>query len=422
MALLAEGLRDAFREDPEIDEYALVPHVSGSLFGHDEGCDGDKDLGCLAEGHKLAISIEAALVLYLHSYQAMLEAQKAWKIAGSDGDRAGAAADAAAVASRAVLLCSADCAGAWDCRTDLLSAGFLQLEDELRFSALLLRTNHKSGETWAQRRRLLTRAALRWVGEQGFQHEVATVAATELALIEELARRYDHHYYAWNHWAWLSSFTKEHASGELSTGQFPKLAHSTPSHYGLFHHRLVRLSEKLLPSRASASSSRSVGRGSSPRSGDEEQQLSASLLATFPHLEAPWAFRAQLFALLLEACEERRCSTGATLRRVGDLWRAEVALAAEWLHLSEKGEYSEAVRRFARQFQTHILQELASHLVVEQCSVADTASAREALRHEALLALERLEADEAAAPAVLRLVRQDLETCQTISSTASCST
>merc|ERR1712176_1424224 len=79
---------------------------------------------------------------------------------------------------------------------------------------------------------------------------VEEVAQSELRLIEELARRYDHHYYAWNHWAWLSRRARELAAGSLDK-DFPKLAHATPSHYGLFHHRLVRLSEKLFAGQTS---------------------------------------------------------------------------------------------------------------------------------------------------------------------------
>ena len=58
--------------------------------------------------------------------------------------------------SRAVLLCSADSLSAWRCREQLFD--YVELEAELRLSALLLRTNHKSGESWAQRRRILGKA------------------------------------------------------------------------------------------------------------------------------------------------------------------------------------------------------------------------------------------------------------------------
>merc|ERR550534_116856 len=83
--------------------------------------------------------------------------------------------------------------------------------DELRFSALLLRTNHKSGETWACRRRFFAEALAcagdAAVGDDpsacGPSDGVRALVRAECELIEELARKYSHHYYAWNHWAWL---------------------------------------------------------------------------------------------------------------------------------------------------------------------------------------------------------------------------
>eukprot|EP00913_Durusdinium_trenchii_P011903 g11181.t1 len=304
MALLLERLNAAFREDPGIDEYALVPAACPELFG----AAGTEDLGCIAAQQKLAISIEGALLLYLHAYQVMQKAMAHGQV------------QAALESSRAVLLCSADCVRAWDCREQLLA--HLDLEAELLFSALLLRTNHKSGET-----------CTRGLSLQRF-------CGKELALVEELAKRYDHHYYAWNHWAWL-----DRQSIEGPAMDFPELAFTTPSHYGLFHHRLVRL-QRHMGHAAKAAITLQGMEDLQPfgvEAFTEEWNLALKLLQTYPHLEAPWAFRAQLFALLLEQGLIK-------IQDVAKLWKGEVERAQKLMESAES-------QRWARRFQVHILQD-----------------------------------------------------------------
>merc|ERR1712032_99000 len=140
----------------------------------------------------------------------------------------------------------------------------------------------------------------------------AHTVRSELELVEELAKKYDHHYYAWNHWAWLERSVRqdpEDESGVCGTGgplggSFPRLAHVTPSHYGLFHHRVVRLFNHLLHGVRGCDD---APRGALGLAVDalgaykDELRLASSLLATFPYLEAPWAFRMQLFAAVIEA-------------------------------------------------------------------------------------------------------------------------
>lgn len=243
------------------------------------------------------------------------------------------------------------------------------------FSALLLRTNHKSGETWAQRRKLLG-AVLRVS-----QDEQQTLLCEELALLEELARRYDHHYYAWNHWAWLNRFVAESpGAASMLEKKFPKLAFQTPSHYGLFHHRLVRLQRQL--------SKQPVAKTSF----NEEWQLAGELLATFPHLEAPWAFRGQLMSLMLEF--QADTSPGD----VASAWRSEVAFASRHV------QSSPPINRLAMQFQILILQELCLHMMEMDKTIEDTS-----LLDDAESLLENLKASQAAAPAVLLGITADLD-------------
>jgi len=135
--------------------------------------------------------------------------------------------------SRAVLLCgAADSASAWSCRRELLRKAFLNVDVELHFNAMLLRTHHKSSEAWAFRRHLLNTFA---------PSELVKLAATEVCLVEELAKKYDHHYYAWNHWSWFCQCYLGVSNGDV----LPNLSVMTPSHYGLFHHRIMNVLSEL---------------------------------------------------------------------------------------------------------------------------------------------------------------------------------
>merc|ERR1711972_1094863 len=84
-------------------------------------------------------------------------------------------------------------------------------------------------------------------------------------------------------------------------------------------------------------------------------------------MEAPWAFRLQLFAALLEAVSEFSSIEKPlvpTLQFIATLWRSEtafvVAMLADTLHM-EDGAHKASCERFAKRFRVHLLQELAMH-------------------------------------------------------------
>ncbi|CAE7466892.1 HISN3 [Symbiodinium natans] len=195
--------------------------------------------------------------------------------------------------------------------------------------------------------------------------------------------RYDHHYYAWNHWAWLNRFAASLSADaeSLLEVKFPKLAFQTPSHYGLFHHRLVRLQRQLGKKQ----------RAAEDQCFSEELQLASKLLATFPHLEAPWAFRVQLISLMLE------CEADQELHEIASTWRSEVEFASRHVHASPP------TSRWAMRFQVHVLQELCL-CMLEKRPVEDAA-----LLDDAQSLLESLKASKAAAPAVLQGIAADLD-------------
>jgi len=392
MAALLERLNVAFNDDPQMDEYALVPVASHELFG----AEGTQDLGCIAQQQKLALSIEGALVLYLHASQVMRRAT-------ADGN-----ATEALASSRAVLLCSADSVSAWQCR-EKFDAAHLNPEAELLFSTLLLRTNHKSGESWSRRRALLGQML-----EDAEDEERQRLLSQELALLEELAKRYDHHYYAWNHWAWLDRKSLEvlpKTGGPTDVASFhmdfPKLAFATPSHYGLYHHRLVRLHRQMNDGFAVSEFQALPGGLLVPSAFMEEWSLAQKLLETFPHLEAPWAFRAQVFALAAEAAaqevqmaEVRRGEPQDKIEKVAEFWKFEVDFAKK---LTEQ----EDSRRWALRFQVHVLQELGFFLLEAADHFAEDAV--KVVQRDAQVALEELIQLEADVPVVLQSIAKDLE-------------
>eukprot|EP00928_Gymnodinium_smaydae_P047198 TRINITY_DN31485_c0_g1_i1.p1 TRINITY_DN31485_c0_g1~~TRINITY_DN31485_c0_g1_i1.p1 ORF type:complete len:454 (-),score=78.99 TRINITY_DN31485_c0_g1_i1:357-1685(-) len=438
MAAVLARLNLAFEEDPRIDEYAILPEVSAELFGSQ---DGDVVEGIFASGQKLAISVEAALRLYCYTSKAVRSKERQVdpraKAAGLDA------------ASRAILMCCADSCDAWSHREAVLSAraddkSVDTLEQELRFNELLLRTNHKSGEAWAQRRRLLAAIAVCPAAERPARSAIAGAACgddqairaetaycnRELMLVEELAKKYAHHYYAWTHWAWLQQLYPP----ELVAP--PRLAHATPSHYGLFHHRVVRLSRTLLKVDSDAQEDARQNKVHSadgpvelPFGHDAMDALSAelalsdALLATYPHLEATWAFRSQLFAAALEAlahavsrCSSRLAGERTTPSRtpsptaVLGLWRSErekvaAVVAAPW---AAAGDDRLDSRRFWLRLRAHNLQEMALYFG-EMTSINGV---DEVVVEEMIAELEDLEADtlfsSAAQVALISDIRMEL--------------
>jgi len=367
-----------FQDDPLIDEYAILPHVTTSLFDGAGSVD-DGDEGVVAVSHKLGLSMEAALMLCRHGMQTLHQQ-------GREAQRKGSELDAA---SRGLVLSLADCALAWDCRKALLQNNELDHQRELDFSAMVLRTNHKSGEAWAYRRHVLSSmlTALR-------SEECQKVVEVELELVEELAKKYDHHYYAWNHWAWLVQHTsQEHLVGSGSpqaADRFPRLAASTPSHYGIYHHRLQLLKKRIQQAMNLAEGPWLVGRKEEVNCSQEtaesvrilglvfrepalmhlaeEMRTSTHLLQTYSHLEAPWLFRSQLIVLVLGTVQERLCTDLDGVGQVEcvehlmELWLAEVSEANRNRRETSAGEAASAAR-LSHRMQVSLLQEMVAFVL-----------------------------------------------------------
>ena len=98
-----------------------------------------------------------------------------------------------------------------------------ELQRELEWLSVLQRLHVKSGDAWAHRRAILSRLPTKDI-------------ASELSFICDQAMRHPHHYYALNHFNWLSPDVSE----EVANDFFKILLRTTPSHYGVYHHLLQR--------------------------------------------------------------------------------------------------------------------------------------------------------------------------------------
>eukprot|EP00927_Polykrikos_kofoidii_P059527 TRINITY_DN54677_c0_g1_i1.p1 TRINITY_DN54677_c0_g1~~TRINITY_DN54677_c0_g1_i1.p1 ORF type:complete len:517 (-),score=109.76 TRINITY_DN54677_c0_g1_i1:220-1770(-) len=483
MSIVLKRLSRAFTQDPLIDEYAILPEATHELIGGGDSGE-EEEVGVIVSEHKLAISVEAALVLYRYASQRMRNTRKrlvptmaalrsvdgkqsekkandatgpvvelsASAVAGEAYGKTTASAvsatdaDEIVTASRAVLLCCADNASGWSCRSLLLRIGATDVTKELRFNALVLRTNHKSGEGWAFRRILFAANC----GESGLDEStLSAAAADELALVEDVAKRYDHHYYAWNHWAWIERFV---AARSRAPSSFPRLAYVTPSHYGLFHHRIVRLLELFRKTATATCHGQYEAEKADilpPTAQDayaSERRLSDDLLATFPYLEAPWLFRSQLFAALLQTVEATSsvvsltsidssiggplCPKPSVLRRIVELWRTEVLVAGGSVDGSCSGgalfdekpslgadsvdSATATACRLRWRFRLHILQEMA--MCMFSWRKADGTASEETLANFAAAGTHELEVLEVAVTGgpqaqclLLDEIRQDLK-------------
>merc|ERR1711924_158221 len=298
----------------------------------------------------------------------------------------------------------ADHSGAWASLEDeALNGSSDELLQKLAFNAVILRTNHKSSEAWTFRRFLLS-----LILKSGI--DIDKVLYIEKLLVEDLARRYDHHYYAWNHWSWLSL-----SAAAFARVGMPDLVDVTPSHYGLFHHRIARLRRLAvqptmgLTSGGETSHRLEVAYSMLNGLPDEflkelaaEQTLCDKLLGLYPHIEAPWLYSSQLFAVFLEALEAAATGgdgAGSMLvaaiasevsSEVADLWSRETS-KAEALALTGNAVDGRCDHH-ARRLQVRLLHELLLfdlHLDDDRYK-------------ECTGVLQRLHTHQAASPAVLQ--------------------
>ncbi|RUS83278.1 hypothetical protein EGW08_008958 [Elysia chlorotica] len=129
-------LNNAFKRDPLIDEYDILPVVEPK---HNRS-------PFILENHKLGVEAWAMKVLLKYSLNRLI----GWR-SRNPSDQFIDPMDICNL-SRAVLLFNADNYTAWNIRKELIENGTLSLSDDLAFGALVLSKYPKSPETFIHRR------------------------------------------------------------------------------------------------------------------------------------------------------------------------------------------------------------------------------------------------------------------------------
>uniref|UniRef100_A0A7S2SV50 Protein prenyltransferase alpha subunit repeat-containing protein 1 n=1 Tax=Rhizochromulina marina TaxID=1034831 RepID=A0A7S2SV50_9STRA len=168
--LLSE-LRAVFTADPLIDEYGILPQ---------DALPGDGSHFFVQE-HKLAISRACLQTLFYQGVSKLEDPQ--W-------------ADAA---TRAVLLSSGDHYVAWHRRKLLVMQRAVDLEQELRLTAVVFSLRPKAGNAWSHRRFVAAEVAA-----TATPGDLSTLWREELQVCAVLAHRSARNYYAWTHRLWVA--------------------------------------------------------------------------------------------------------------------------------------------------------------------------------------------------------------------------
>lgn len=124
-----------------------------------------------------------------------------------------------------------DCSYAWVNRSSTVkSLDTSSLEEELRWLNVLQMLHVKSGDAWSHRRLVLT-CMMYQTNE--------SLLNSELDFIAIQAERHPHHYYAMNHFNWLSPSLTD----SVAVPFLQKMIAITPLHYGVYHHLLRRMKD-----------------------------------------------------------------------------------------------------------------------------------------------------------------------------------
>ena len=127
-----------------------------------------------------------------------------------------------------------DCSYAWTNRVQYVKAmDAASLGEELRWLNVLQMLHLKSGDAWSHRRLVLTCMSFATDSK---------LITSELDFIAAQAERHPHHYYAMNHFNWLSS----EIADSVAIPFLQRMLTLTPLHYGVYHHLLRRLEGRSL--------------------------------------------------------------------------------------------------------------------------------------------------------------------------------
>ncbi|MES1908553.1 MAG: hypothetical protein MHM6MM_001465 [Cercozoa sp. M6MM] len=218
--------------DPLIDEFGVVPDLRQAF----PNASVDSYVHC--ESHKLGMRADA-LPLLLGAAM-----QKFQELRNETLDTNDEAIEAVRNVTRVLLLLNADHYSSWNARKQCLLSHCTkeQLRRELYFTQLVLSRQHKSGDTWAHRRFVLTRLL-------PLAAETGELVRQEIALCERSCELYRRNYYAWTHRRWCVQHLASLELGESAVNELlrhdafavGKWLRRHVSDHSAVHHRVLSL-------------------------------------------------------------------------------------------------------------------------------------------------------------------------------------
>ncbi|XP_030049712.1 protein prenyltransferase alpha subunit repeat-containing protein 1 [Microcaecilia unicolor] len=329
---VVRDINSAFQKNPNIDEIGLIPCPEARY---------NRSPIVLVE-NKLGVESWCIkfLLPYVHHRLLLYRQRKQWLNRDELID-----------ITCTLLLLNPDFTTAWNARKELIQAGTLNPVKDLHLGKLTLTKFPKSPETWIHRRWVLQRLAQ--------EHSVPTVpnkscsgpipsqgllniVQEELQVCSDAADRYPSNYNAWSHRIWvlqhLGKLDVKILLDELSSTKHWVAMHIS-DHSG-FHYRQFLL--KSLIDRAAAGNSvpqealpaiektcslpktegtcDELSRVDIPLLLEEEMELGADLIESYPGHETLWCHRRRVFCLLHQFSTE--CLQAASQPTPGDHDRA----------------------------------------------------------------------------------------------------
>ncbi|CAG5121648.1 unnamed protein product [Candidula unifasciata] len=323
-ARLLADLDNAFKRDPDIDEYDMLPVLEPK---HNKS-------PFILQDHKLGVEAWAVKILVKYASQRL----KGWR-SRQAGEQFTDPLEVSHL-SRAMLLFNPEVYTAWNIRKELVESGYLSVTEDLSFGALILSRHPNSSETFVHRRWLfrqlldtclssnsannspctatpaVNNGHLVSMGINGVHASVApslcdngtlalepsrllSHAHRELRLCSQTAEKYPCNYHSWSHRVWLMqqcfSSSLEVLVSELKATESWVCQHIS-DHSG-FHYRQFLLTE-LHQRRAKLAMTCLLN---STELLMFEMSLVCDLLHSFPGHETLWYHRRFLFQALLKS-------------------------------------------------------------------------------------------------------------------------
>ncbi|XP_064608015.1 protein prenyltransferase alpha subunit repeat-containing protein 1-like [Liolophura sinensis] len=347
-ARILSDLNAAFKKDPSIDEYDVIPILEPR---HNKS-------PLVLVDHKLGLELWSVKILYEYSYSCLLSRRRTLNFKKQLG------IEELSSLSRAVILVNPECATVWNIRKELVQSGDLSIEEDLKLAGLVLTKHPKSPETYSHRKWLLNRLQKESnpiialepdrhtngaiqngdvsmdsiniiVGSHSVNHgshnvnhsnhlildtaaDWEEILSEELCVCEAAASRYPSNYNAWSHRIWVvQKFYKRGIQVLLRemSSTMPWVSSHVSDHSG-FHYRQFLLSQ-LCVEKARVQTELTVCVRDLVT---EEMKFVTDLITFYPGHEALWYHRKFVFFTLHKyndnrprsLCKTAACANGLT--------------------------------------------------------------------------------------------------------------